>query len=206
MGSAALDDVARRTMTSLRFRLLGCVVLALILSLGFGGAIACWNASRLAQTEMRTVLALGEQKVRHALGDLSRSDNRRQYLEHLITAFNGDRYLRATLLRVGDDSGRSRELIATSTLDEPLYRVPEWFLQLLGLTPETMRIPIAIDNLQGFVALETDPSNEAQEIWTRVEHETCEFNNEEQRLNWLLDAASLLSRAVAVERSLAHAE
>jgi two-component system sensor histidine kinase UhpB len=165
MGSAALDDVARRTMTSLRFRLLGCVVLALILSLGFGGAIACWNASRLAQTEMRTVLALGEQKVRHALGDLSRSDNRRQYLEHLITAFNGDRYLRATLLRVGDDSGRSRELIATSTLDEPLYRVPEWFLELLGLTPETMRIPIAIDNLQGFVALETDPSNEAQEIW-----------------------------------------
>src|SRR5260221_7462138 len=55
--------VARRPATSLRFRLLGCVALALITSLGFGGAIACWNASRVAQTEMRTVLAVREQNV-----------------------------------------------------------------------------------------------------------------------------------------------
>jgi len=158
-------EVARRWATSLRHRLLGCVALALIVSLGLGGAIACWDGSRQARTEMRTVFAVDEQKVRHALGDLSRSGNRREYLEHLITAFNGDRYVRASLVLAGDDSGRTPKLIATSTVDEPLYKVPEWFLLLLGLAPETVRIPVTVDTVQGFVAIETDPSNEAREIW-----------------------------------------
>src|SRR5258708_27568904 len=80
-------DGARRAATSLQVRLLGCVALALIVSLALGGTIAFWNASRLCQTEMRAVLDVGGQTVRHALRDLSRSDNRRRDLEHLITAF-----------------------------------------------------------------------------------------------------------------------
>jgi two-component system sensor histidine kinase UhpB len=158
-------EVARRGATSLRLRLLGCVALALIASLGIGGAIACWNGGTLARAEMRTVLAGSEQKVRHALGGLSQSDDPRQYLEHLIDAFNGDRYVRASAVLAGDDFGRTLEPVAISALDESLDKVPEWFLLLLGLAPETIRIPVTVDAVQGIVTLETDPRNEAREIW-----------------------------------------
>src|SRR6266849_2540533 len=78
---------APRRAMSLQLRLLVYVALALVVSLVLGGAAACWNASRLAQTEMRAVRAVGEQKVYHALDTLSRSDNQRLHLEHLITTF-----------------------------------------------------------------------------------------------------------------------
>src|SRR5471032_2722234 len=52
-------DFARRTTTSLKLRLLGCVALALIVSLGIGGAIGGWNVSRVGQTKMRSALEMG---------------------------------------------------------------------------------------------------------------------------------------------------
>jgi two-component system sensor histidine kinase UhpB len=157
---------ALRRAMSLQRRLLVYVALALVVSLVLGGAAACWHASRQAQTEMRAVRAVGEQKVYHTLDILSRSDNQQLHLERLITAFNGDRYVRATLVLVTRNDGNlTSEVVATSTLDAPLYEVPDWFLLLLGLAPETVHIPIMVGNVQGIVSIESDPSNEAREIW-----------------------------------------
>jgi len=142
------------------------VALALVVSLALGGAIALWNASRLCEIEMRAALAVGEQRARHALAELSRSDNRRRDLERLVTAFNGDRYVRASLFAVaGNDTKLAPEPAATSTLDAPRHHVPDWFLRLLDLAPESVRIPVLVDGFQSIVAIEADPSNEALEIW-----------------------------------------
>jgi methyl-accepting chemotaxis protein len=142
------------------------VALALVVSLALGGVIAFWNASRVARIEMRAVLAVGEQRFRHALAELSRSENRRQDLERLVTAFNGDRYVRAALVPVAShDAGRTPEPAATSTLDAHRHQVPDWFLRLLGLAPESVRIQVEADDFQGIVAIEADPRNEALEIW-----------------------------------------
>jgi two-component system sensor histidine kinase UhpB len=147
---------------SLRARLLGWVALGMIVSLALGGAIACFDASRSVHTEMRMALAVGERTARNALGSLTRSSDLRRELEHLILTFNGDRNVQATLV---DAAGPVPGLIATSIVSEPPDKAPDWFLRLLGLAPETTRIPVQVGDFQGFVGLQTDPSSEACEIW-----------------------------------------
>jgi two-component system sensor histidine kinase UhpB len=151
-----------KAVLSLRARLLGWVALGMFISLALGGAIACFNASRLAQTEMRSALAVSERTVRHALDGLAQSSDLRRELERLIVSFNGDRNVQATLV---DATGPAPALVATSTLSEPSDKVPDWFLQLLRLGPETTRIPVQVGDFRGFVGLATDPSGEACEIW-----------------------------------------
>jgi two-component system sensor histidine kinase UhpB len=158
-------EFARRAATSLQLRLLACVALALIVSLGIGGAIAAWDASRVGQTKMWSAVSVGSQKVRHALGNLANSEDRRRDLEQLITAFDDDRNVRATLILAGDVSGGAPEPIATSTPAPPPRKAPGWLAPLLGLAPETISMPILVDGFRGAVALVTDPSNEASEIW-----------------------------------------
>jgi two-component system sensor histidine kinase UhpB len=158
--------IAPRPTMSLQMRLLGCVALALVVSLALGGAIASWNASRSARAEMRGALAIGEQTVRHALDDLPRSTDPRSDLERLIAAFDGDRNLRASFLAVtGNDGGRAAGPSATSTPAAPGGTVPRWFLGLLGLAPEGVRVAVQTDDFAGIVAIDTDPSNEALEVW-----------------------------------------
>jgi two-component system sensor histidine kinase UhpB len=150
---------------SLQFRLLGCLALALIVSLGIGGAIAAWDASRVGQTKMWSAVSVGSQKVRHALGNLASSGDRRRDLEQLITTFDDDRNVRATLILANGASGGAFEPTATSTLAAPPRKAPHWLAPLLGLVPETISMPILLDDFRGIVSLETDPSNEASEIW-----------------------------------------
>jgi two-component system sensor histidine kinase UhpB len=110
--------------------------------------------------------SLSGQRVRHTVAELSRSDDPRRDLERLIAAFNGDRYVRATLVLFADnDIGRTLEPAVTSTLDARLHQVPDWFLRLLGLAPESVRIQVEADDFQGIVVIEADPRNEALEIW-----------------------------------------
>jgi two-component system, NarL family, sensor histidine kinase UhpB len=134
----------------------------MLMSLALGGAIACFDASRSAQAEMRLALGDGERTVRHALASLAQSNDLRRDLEHVIAAFDGNRNLRATLV---DTLGATPALVAGSTVSEPPDKVADWFLRLLDLTPETIRIPVQAGGFRGFVDLKTDPRNEACEIW-----------------------------------------
>jgi two-component system sensor histidine kinase UhpB len=154
---------------SLRYRLMGLVTLGLGISLALGGAIACWNASRSVRTEMQAALTVGEQTVRNAIEGLSRSDRPEQDLRHLVATFDGDRHLRAQLFRAGNGGNLAApRLVAASFVSASPGPVPEWFIRLLGAAPTGTRIPLAPANdfPGGAIVLETDPDNEAREVWS----------------------------------------
>ena len=156
---------------SLRIRLIAWMALGLAASLGFGGALTYWNASRSVQTEMRAALAVGEQTVRNAVGGLPRrnSGDAGADLRHLISTFDGDRHLRAVLVGPGDAPVLP---VTASTVAEPPFRVPAWFARLIGVTAASsarLRIPVqpdAPDMANVAVMLETDPQNEICEVWS----------------------------------------
>src|SRR5215471_20017733 len=79
---------------SLRWRLIGLVAVALVLSLALAAAIACFNASRSVGIEMRAALRVGVHTVENAIPNLQASADPRHDLERLVALFRGNRHLR----------------------------------------------------------------------------------------------------------------
>jgi two-component system sensor histidine kinase UhpB len=149
-----------RTM-SLRFRLIVSIVLVLVVSLAFGGALACWHAGRSVRTEMRAALAVGEQTVRNALASLPAAGGTQRHIARLVGSFDGDRHVQAALL---DDRGVS---IASSALAMQSPAVPEWFHGFFGVDLPPLRIPLPADaETHGSITLRADSHNEVGEVWS----------------------------------------
>ena len=55
---------------SLRLRLISLVVIVLAVSLFFGGAIACFSASRSVRTEILSALVVAQQTIENAIDGL----------------------------------------------------------------------------------------------------------------------------------------
>ncbi|MGO8917541.1 MAG: ATP-binding protein [Stellaceae bacterium] len=148
------------TMLSLRLRLIGLVALVFAASLALGGTVACLNASRSVEAEMRSALAVAQQAVAVGIAGLDRSDDRRRDLERLVASFRGNRHLRVTLS--AEDSA-----VAMPQADAPeLTAAPRWFERLIGVTPSRVQIPVAAAGREyGEITLETVPHNEILEIW-----------------------------------------
>ena len=53
---------------SLRLHLISLVAIGLAVSLVFGGAIACFSASRSVRTEMLSALVVAQQTIENAIG------------------------------------------------------------------------------------------------------------------------------------------
>ena len=68
---------------SLRFRLIGLVCLALVVSLALGGATAWVNASRSVRTEMRSALLVGRQTIASAIERLQQAPDPSRGLDEL---------------------------------------------------------------------------------------------------------------------------
>lgn len=144
---------------SLRLRLIGLVVIGMVVSLALGGAIACVNASRSVQTEMRAALAVARQAVETVL-TLPRGDLRHE-LESVIAAFDGNRHVRLRLSGAGAASAAPR--VERPTIGRT---IPGWFARLMRAEASSIRLPVAIDgSIQDFVLIETDPHNELLETW-----------------------------------------
>lgn len=141
---------------SLRFRLSSLICVVLLLSLALGSGIAYSNAVRSVRTEMHAALLVGRQTVEIAIEQLRASKSPWHDLNELIASFEGNRHLRVWLT--------GAEPVVTAPVAES--PVPKWFLQIIGVVPETERIPVSIGGQDfGTVRIRTDPYNETLEVW-----------------------------------------
>lgn len=144
---------------SLRFRLISLIAIVLAANLTVEAAIVSFHASRSVRTEMNSALQVGRQFVENALADLPNSKDPRGNIETLVAAFKGNRHLRIS--QSGGDT------FIAPTIEGSLFgMVPRWFVRLLGITPLTAKVPIAIAGQNyGSILIETDPNNEILEVW-----------------------------------------
>jgi len=145
---------------SLRLRLIGLIAILLVASLAFGGVIACLNASRSVETEMRSALAVARNMIESGMAGLDRSADPRRDLEELVESFAGNRHLRVAL------AGDAAAVAGPALESPPVGEVPAWFVRLIGVPSTAVRIPVAVaGRALGTVVIATDPHNEILEIW-----------------------------------------
>jgi two-component system, NarL family, sensor histidine kinase UhpB len=145
---------------SLRFRLIGLICLALVVSLALGGAAAWVNASRSVRTEMRSALLVGRQTIESGIERLQQTLDPSLALDKLVASFEGNRHLR---VRFAGQAGA----VAAPVVESPIFgAMPTWFVRVIGVVPITDRIPIIVGGRDfGTIMLETDPHNEILEVW-----------------------------------------
>jgi two-component system sensor histidine kinase UhpB len=144
----------------LRVRLIMLIGLVLLVSLGCGSALVGWHAAGSVRTELHAALDVGMKTIRNGVDELVRSDDRTRELRRLVTTFNGNRHVRATLL-----DARDQPLVA-SVLFTPTQSVPGWFSHLIAGKPAGVRleVPPGDDGIAAIV-LQPDPVNEIGEVW-----------------------------------------
>jgi two-component system sensor histidine kinase UhpB len=145
---------------SLRFRLIGLVCGALVVSLLLGCVTAWVNASRSVRTEMRSALLVGRQTIESEIERLRQAPDPSRDLDDLVSSFKGNRHLRVRL--VGE-----AEAVAAPVVERPPFgSVPGWFVRVIGVVPVVDRVPFAVSGRDyGTIAIETDPHNEILEVW-----------------------------------------
>src|SRR5438105_6251088 len=145
---------------SLRFRLIGLVCIGLLISLALAGMTAYSNASRSVRTEMRAAFMVGRHTIESAVDRLQNARDPLRYLDDLVASFHGDRPLRV------QHAGETPAVAAPSSEKSKFGRPPAWFVRLIGVSPETEQIPIAVGGREyGTIVIETDPYNETLEVW-----------------------------------------
>ena len=150
---------------SLRWRLIGLVAVALVLSLALAAAIACFNASRSVGIEMRAALRVGVHTVENAIPSIQSSADPQRDLERLVALFRGNRHLRVLL------AGNPDAVAAPDVEKSPFGKVPRWFVRMVGVPSEIARMTVAVPgHPDAVVLLETDPRNETLDTWN-------DFNN-----------------------------
>jgi two-component system, NarL family, sensor histidine kinase UhpB len=149
-----------REILSLRFRLIGLVCLALIVSLALGGATAWVNASRSVRTEMRSALLVGRQTIESGIERLQQAADPSHGLDDLVASFKGNRHLRVQFV------GQAKS-VATPVVESPPFgALPSWFVGVLRVAPVIDRVPVIVGGHDyGTITLETDPHNEILEVW-----------------------------------------
>jgi two-component system sensor histidine kinase UhpB len=145
---------------SLRSRLIALVCVVLLMSLALDGVIAYANASRSVGTEMRAAFLVGRQTIVSAIERLQNAPDPLRDIEDLVASFGGNRHL---LVR---HAGQTPAVAAPKVEKSKFGRPPTWFVRLLGVAPETEKIPVAVGNRDyGAIVIETDPNNETLEVW-----------------------------------------
>lgn len=159
-GIEKIKENQDRDAVSLRLVLILLIALVFVVSLGLGGMLACFNASRSVETEMRSAVVVAGQMIETSINLLGSSKDPVHDLEYLVASFKGNRHVRVSL--AGDGAA-----VATPPVETPpVGEVPQWFVRLLGVPSTTVRIPVAIYGRNyGTIVIETDPHNEILEIW-----------------------------------------
>jgi len=145
---------------SLRFRLIGLVCVALVVSLALGGVTAWVNATRSVRTEMRSALLVGRQTIENAIERLQNTLDPSRGLDDLVTSFQGNRHLRVRFM------GEAEAVAAPVVERPPFGALPGWFVRIIGVEPVVDRVPVVVGGRDyGTIAIETDPHNEILEVW-----------------------------------------
>jgi two-component system sensor histidine kinase UhpB len=145
---------------TLRQRLVFAIAAVLVISLALGGALTYRHAVAKLQTEMHAALIVGENTIRHAIESALPGQDPNAQLLALVSAFDGERHLRLSLIR------SDGQLAARSSLLPPPNDIPDWFYHLIAGEKEQVRIDLPSAFVgKGQLILETDSRNEADEVW-----------------------------------------
>ena len=148
---------------SLRARLMISIAVVLLVCLAIDSVFVYWHAVGKVDTEIRAALAVGAHTVRNVVADGRPEALWRERPESLVTDFNGDRHLRASLV---DDSGAT---VAASTPLAPTDPAPRWFYRLLASPYTVVRVDIpSASSAYRAIVLEADPHNEIGEAWSDI--------------------------------------
>ncbi|MBY0509920.1 MAG: HAMP domain-containing protein [Rhodospirillaceae bacterium] len=146
----------------LRIQLIFAMVAALLISLVLVGTLAWWNAARSVNTEMHAAMDAAERVVRTTIAQLPATSDDPLYIERLIPAFDGNRHIKAVLVK---SDGLAAATSAMASTGAP----PSWFTRAVGVAPEIRDIPLPPEAAPyRAVTLQTDPRNEIGEVWARV--------------------------------------
>ena len=148
---------------SLRTQLVVSIALVLLICLAIDGVFAYWHAVNKVDTEIRAALAVGARTVQDAVADRRTERLPREPLESLVTDFNGDRHLRASLV---DKTGA---MVAKSSPLVPAEPAPRWFYRIFASPSMVVRTDLpASSSAYSAIVLEADPHNEIAEAWSDV--------------------------------------
>lgn len=144
----------------LRRRIVALDAALLALSLAVGGALTYWQGLDKVAREMRSALEVGEAGVKDALASLDPAGTSPAQLERIISAFDGDRHLRATLRR--NDGA-----IALASRPQPAPDpAPAWLIGLLSHAPSARTVPLPTPTSDlSAIMLTAEPANEISEVW-----------------------------------------
>ncbi|MFL5254543.1 MAG: HAMP domain-containing protein [Rhodopila sp.] len=155
---------------SLRVRLVLWLGGVLAVTLGLGCAVAGWRAQASVRAEMQSALAAGRQSAANSIAEIIGSQGQLRELRHLVTTFDGNRHVQATLT---DDRDA---VIAASFLQRPGEPVPAWFRRLIdpALPAAVLAVPSSPGwETGGTLTLATDAANEIDEVWDQATDTLC---------------------------------
>jgi two-component system sensor histidine kinase UhpB len=146
-------------LMSLKFRVLGSIVLLLVLSLLAGATLLSLHARTLVDLEVHTAFDGAQQSVRDTL----RSDVEHTVtLREVVSSFQGQRHVRAALV---NEAGK---VIVQSEIGRLADPAPAWFARIIAPQVLTARIPIALPGYPCMLVLTSDPRSEIAEVWGHV--------------------------------------
>jgi len=142
---------------SLRLRVVVAIALVLLTGSVVGTALAGWQARLVLREELAAALRGGQQTISGALDTLNTSSDPARDLTRLVSAFDGNRHLVATLIAL---NGRA----AAVSHPLPVHAAPAWFGALFRPDVGAVRLALATP---GFRALVLTPvyANDVAGIW-----------------------------------------
>ncbi len=145
---------------SLKHRLIGAIALVLLAALLAGSVLTWLGAQRKVAQEIDAAMSVSRATVERAMTAVSRSFRPEQHLASIVSVFDGDRHVRASLVTPRGD------VLLTSRRPALPNSVPQWFAGLFAGERQTVTMPPpgGLDAF-GSIVLEADPLSEIDAIW-----------------------------------------
>ena len=147
---------------SLQSRILVLVSAVLLVSVALGSAFAGMQARATLTAEIHAALLGGAQTVRSAYEDLPRSNHRPRDLVQLVSTFDGNRHVAATLI---DASGG---VLAASRVSPPQAEAPRWFERLIAPPFPPVRLSAPGAGPREAIVLRAAPEIDIGAVWTEL--------------------------------------
>ena len=147
---------------SLQSRILVFVSAVLLVSIALGSAFAVVQARATLTAEIRAALLGGAQTVRSAYEDLPRSDHRPRDLVQLVSTFDGNRHVAATLIDV------QGSVLAASRVSPPQAEAPHWFERLLAPSFGPVRLAAPGPGRGEAIVLRAAPAIDTGAVWAEL--------------------------------------
>lgn len=142
---------------SLRLRVVVAIAVLMLTGSIVGTALAGWQANQVLHEELTAALAGGRNTVASAFDSLARSDDPARDVDRLVTAFDGNRHLKASLV-----DGRGRILRQSRPL--PSRPAPPWFAALFPPAMNNISVPVPAPTGGAFL-LAPVAANDVAAIW-----------------------------------------